>query len=223
MSVSALLTQLELAYGKAKLARLTVVPKSTVDYELYHISTDDKIKEFIPRFSTKTIDGEDQSIVRTSTASTLLGCMKGYGNVLYAKNQIFHVYEMDWKYAVRPDKKLMPDVQYTDEHWLVPYLPNYRSYKGNIVASFQLYRSELYYVDDKVITNSWILVHNTKAIKVTPNIVLESGYWEMECCGWNGYLQWNPILDQTIRFHKLSEAEYNKKRQLTTGKKVLDW
>lgn len=93
--------------------------------------------------------GEDNTVPRVSTAPTLLGCMAGYSSLynlfmsIYdGKRQppVFYIYDIDYTYCIKPSKKLVPDVEESDEYWLVTYDKETVKYRGKKTAVINLYR-----------------------------------------------------------------------------------
>src|SRR5690606_41835575 len=85
-----------------------------------HLSTNPRIKEFIPSVTDRTANKEDRSIARVSTAPTILGCLIGYvkawddfywpdsdkqNNLL----QMLTIYQFDVEAVIKPSKKLLFD------------------------------------------------------------------------------------------------------------------
>lgn len=122
---------------------------------LLHVSTNGKIKEFIPRISTeKYLVNEDLTTPRISTADTLFGCINGAFNIdsdfIYKHPNSKHddysvkgkylggyyIYTFDYEYAVKPNKKAMEDTKYTNEHWLVTYNKQTIKYIPRIIGKF---------------------------------------------------------------------------------------
>lgn len=97
----------------------------------YHISTNPKIKKFIPRICDRSQEGEDRSIPRICVAENLMDCMFGYidvfSNLLKTCEEDgdyfggWKIYGFDTPYAIKPSKALLPDVDKTGERWLVNY------------------------------------------------------------------------------------------------------
>lgn len=108
---------------------VTTVEKAASNLKtLYHVSTDPKLKRFYPRVSSKLYPNETAQIPRTSTSPSLLQCILGYGGFYQDTryrdktfNGIYYVYAPEWDVAFKPSQKLVGDVAYTDEHWLLYY------------------------------------------------------------------------------------------------------
>lgn len=137
--------QLATAFGKGWEDQFTIISRDTQPEgsQLYHVSTDTEIKSFYPRMSTRLYDNETKAIPRLSTSPTLLQCLIGRGVMDIEQkmtdkkgNQSMHycVYRMDWRYAVRPTEKHVPDTNRTGEHWLLFPDPDHREHIGHPIA-----------------------------------------------------------------------------------------
>ena len=122
---------------------------------LLHVSTNGKIKEFIPRISTeKYLVDEDLTTPRISTADTLFGCINSAFNIdsdfIYERVNTphgdatvkgkylggYYIYTFDYEYAIKPNKKAMEDTKFTNEHWLVTYNKQTIKYIPRIIGKF---------------------------------------------------------------------------------------
>jgi hypothetical protein len=106
------------------------IPRSAfiknMNYNLYHISTNGEIKELVPRITNKPLDGENIFISRISASPTVDECFKAIGlnSVVHEKthSRIYYVYRLlltSSHHVVKPTKKLVPDVNMTNEHWVL--------------------------------------------------------------------------------------------------------
>lgn len=107
---------------------------------LYHISTDQGLRSMIPSVTRRTLTTEDRAIPRISVAPTLAGCILAYQACWhdFASGEYsgWYVYGLPYQHAVRPSKELLPDVEITDEHWLVTFDPETVVYTPIPVAKF---------------------------------------------------------------------------------------
>jgi hypothetical protein len=100
-----------------------------------HISKNTNIRKFIPQLTLRGSPDECRDITRVCVAPTLLGCILGYA---VTENDFFayasdgkeddykggyKIYALPVKASLRPNKSMVPDVQGTDEHWVVSYSP----------------------------------------------------------------------------------------------------
>jgi hypothetical protein len=112
---------------------------------LLHISTNGKIKEFVPFITQRSANNEDLTVPRICVAPTLLGCLIGYGAAScdfltdpdgeYGDSSYrggWYIYGLPFEKALKPSAGLLWDQKYTDEHWLVTYSESTRVYKPTI-------------------------------------------------------------------------------------------
>lgn len=175
---------------------LKVVSSSDVGLtHLLHISTNGKIKEFVPSITKRTANNEDRSVPRVSVAPTLLGCMIGYAATSYdfladpdgeygdsSYRGGWYIYGIPFEKALKPSSGLLWDQRYTDEHWLVTYNENSRSYKPTVFG--KCFYKELINVarTGKVPFRRMVLlveVSQDVSIKFSAKITLTKGYWEI--------------------------------------------
>lgn len=117
--------------------------------KLLHISTDPKIKQFVPNITKRTANNENRSVPRISTAPSLLGCLIGYCAAALDFSQGDHhpdwlggwyIYGIPFELALKPSPKLLHDQRNSDEHWLITYSETTRSYAPTKLGKF-FYRS----------------------------------------------------------------------------------
>lgn len=107
---------------------------------LYHMSTNDNIKQFVAKKPNKNRSAkmENTSVSRISSASDLNGCIIGYNSVIddtidCRKSNgketfpIYYLYEFDSDItALKPNKKLVPDVDISNEYWILTHKPKFK-------------------------------------------------------------------------------------------------
>lgn len=107
-----------------------------------HISPNKNLKEMFPYVTSAMMMGEDRHIPRISVADTLVDCINGEDRILYnfyskenpkAESEMkdkahwrggYYIYRLDYEEAIKPSVKLVPDIEYTNEYWLVNYTNN---------------------------------------------------------------------------------------------------
>ena len=106
---------------------------------LYHISTNHELGAMMPSVTRRTLSAEDRAIPRISVAPTLAGCILAYQACDYDfdadEYKGWYVYGLPFEHAVRPTKQLLPDVEMSDEHWLVTFDPDTVAYYPRTVAN----------------------------------------------------------------------------------------
>lgn len=157
---------------------------------LYHISVDPKIKRFIPELSRRTALKEDRTVPRISTAPTIIGCLLGYQADLgeFLNNTLgddwnggWYVYGFDSQPSVLPGKKILIDVQTTDERWLVPYRSDKWQYPAKMIGKFY-YRKASVYTQGK--NQKWevevlVEVNRDAEIRFFDGLTLAEGFWNL--------------------------------------------
>lgn len=127
-----------------------------VNRPLYHISMNPRIKLFTPQISKRTMTKEDRSLPRISTSTSLIGCMNGYQSVHHdIKDRkklnfsgLYKIYELPFQYAIKPDRKLVPDVDHSDEYWLISWKKDTYGIVPNQAGEFFVAKTETVYGND---------------------------------------------------------------------------
>lgn len=168
--------------------------------QLYHISTNPKIKAFVPQVSRRTIDKEDIRVPRVSTAPGIIGCLLGYGAMWgdwYNNTAQWTIYSMDFELSFEPNKKLLPDQRETGEQWLITYSPETREYHGRKIGVLKLLGHKSRRVP-KGITNEleYVLsVNRGETVWFSETCECREGYWSVILTDW---------LDGTANIGKVS-------------------
>lgn len=126
---------------KNKRNNLKVVHRDEVDRQyLYHLTMDARLRTMAPQVSQRTLSAEDRAIPRISTSTSLAGCMLGYQSTTHDFQQQhyrgWYIYGLEYDYAVIPNKRLLPDVDVSEEFWLVTYDGSTTAYKTKMLAKF---------------------------------------------------------------------------------------
>lgn len=116
---------------------------------VWHISPTDEIKEFVPRKVKRQMPGEDETVARVCTASTLLDAIRGYAVTVvdFLSKETNNAGDDDWRggyyiYAIptpiniQPTEKLAPISKWCDERWLVDYKQNKQPYPAKVIGQF---------------------------------------------------------------------------------------
>lgn len=199
-----------------KLNQLTLYSAAEVNRPLYHISMDSNISYFTPQISKRTLSVEDRSLPRISTSTCLIGCLNGYQSALHDMdnrqhkqfNGIFTVYDLPYQYAVKPSKKLLADVDYSDEYWLVSYKKEtYRTIPHRL-AEFTIPKIERVYGKDTTDETYHMYVKvNQGELYLNQSMKLSQGYYSVLLKGYH----FRYPLDQRnlIEVQPISERDYN--------------
>lgn len=204
--------------------------------QILHISSDTNIKEMIPRISTRQMGSEDRTTPRVVGAPTLYGCILAYQSVpqdyMFSSSKTkdnksnwkngYKIYAIPYKFCLKPSKALVPDVQNTDETWLVNYDEETRSYKPETAG--RVFCQEFRFkprIGKKPQYEATIFVEVTleQGLWFSKNHKLEKGHWKIEAPvydeeSWK-HLRWDQ--DSEVRVENITQAEW-----LSTKRSVAD-
>lgn len=203
-------------------SELTLFSAGEVNRPLYHVSMNPNVRIFSPKVSSRTLSSEDRSVPRVSTSTSLIGCLNGYQSMFTdmagreRKNftGLYTVYELPYQYAVKPSKKLLSDVETSDEYWLVSWKKETYSIRPNTVCEFTIPQVQTTYGSDgedqrvtmflKVLGESLYLTHDIKLVK---------GYYEITL---RNYDYDYPLENNNkIEVREITENDYNKVTSLS--------
>lgn len=225
------LAQLEnelLTYSDGVARNLTVVSKEkSPTPDLYHISMDPSIKVFCPRISDRQMSTEDRTVPRVVTATSLYGCILAYASAHedYMKMESkqankdskwrngYYIYKLDYQFCLKPTNKLVPDVAFTDETWLVSYSPETKNYPSSRIGKLFITEIKNIIVGDKlpeVDASACVEVLDPAGIQLSKNQRLAQGYWLVELSIWDRE-SWRNLAwtnDKEIKVKQISKEEY---------------
>jgi len=203
-------------------SELTLFSAGEVNRPLYHVSMNPNVRIFSPKVSSRTLSSEDRSVPRVSTSTSLIGCLNGYQSMFTdmagraRKNftGLYTVYELPYQYAVKPSKKLLSDVETSDEYWLVSWKKETYSIRPNTVCEFTIPQVQTTYGSDgedqrvtmflKVLGESLYLTHDINLVK---------GYYEITL---RNYDYDYPLENNNkIEVKEITENDYNKVTSLS--------
>lgn len=201
---------------------LTLYSAKEVNRPLYHVSMNPNVTIFSPKISVRTLSDEDRSVPRISTSTSIIGCMNGYQSIFSdmagreRKNftGLYTVYELPYQYAIKPSKKLLKDVDISDEYWLVSWKKETYSISPTVVCEFNVPQVQTTYGSDgedklvtmfiKVLGESLYLSHDLKLAK---------GYYEVTL---RNYTYSYPLENnKKIEVKEITENDYNKVTSLS--------
>lgn len=233
-----LLNQLAIAFGEKELGGFEIVDRGAYDVPLIHISTDSKIKNFIPRMSFRIYPGETTALPRISTCPDLKGCLMGYGDIAISDHQntmkngkngsdiVYTIYGFEkWEHAVIPPKKYLPDVQHSNEHWLIAYSPETRIYKPEICGEFFLRSIEYDIRSTETHRNYRLLMRVTSPFNLLPGMKMSKGFYEILIYNFVPPIKSKDreesrfILDKDVQVRPIREGEYVLNYNLCRSKK----
>ncbi len=200
----------------------TVVTKEELkqNYMLHISPSKMNNKPYIPRIGTRQGLSEDRTVPRITVAPTLYGCYIGYAQLI---NQFFnynpnnsddyrqglYIHEIEFDEALKPNNKLVYDSSRSDEHWLVTYDEETKTYKGKVIGKMFISEIRTKANSGKLaIIEATIYIHVTKSegIQFSKNIFLPNGYFivqnisEVHNCSWDD--------DNKIKVLEINQTEF---------------
>ena len=112
---------------------------------LIHIAKE-KFKDLVPNISRRAAYSEDNTLPRIHTSNTLLNCINGYASLVWdvlngdlgdKKDTYkggYYIYFIPFEFALKPNKRLVYDADVTNEHWLISYNKETKTYKPSAMG-----------------------------------------------------------------------------------------
>lgn len=209
------------AYAKLLSDKITdhitpVLRKDIFGQNLYHISTNPKIKTFIPQVSARTLDKEDVRVPRICTAPTLLACFVGYGSLwadFYSGTKDsgrWTIYGFDFDLGFVAGKKLLPDQATTDEHWLLTYSKATGEYVPKKLGLIKAVACKSRKVGDTTVNDIEFVVEvRSDGIYWNRDQLLERGYWHVVVSNWKDSDPTRRLRDTTCTVTALDRKQYD--------------
>lgn len=198
---------------------------------LLHISRDNKIEKFVPSVTKRSLEGEDRTVARISTAPSLAGCIMGYASDIHdfmnrpttrsgdGSRKVkfaggWSIYGIPFEYALVPTKKLLPDVRRTEERWLVNYSQRFVEYPAMLLGKF--FYESVTHVAGKEGTDT-ILSMVVEVLTDDPVIfdnkhVLTKGFWKLTIAGLHASRRWDQI--PVVECERLDQKVYDERKTL---------
>lgn len=194
----------------------------------FHISTNNNLKSFEPRVSRRTMNKEDRSVPRVSTAATLNGCLSGYSAALYDWEAMdadkwqggWKIYAIPFEVALKPNKKILGDAEQTEEIWLVPYNKEHVRYQATPVGEVFFTKVGREATGDsklprKVVVQAYVRIAEGNMLPLNKSTVLRAGYYQLT------YNNWFEAMDlrnpQDIMVKPITSGDYNSYKKLGAG------
>lgn len=192
---------------------------------LLHISTNTKIKEFVPVVSRRTAKNEDRTVPRVCVAASIMDCINGY--VSFLVDFMDHspeewkggyvIYEIPYTVAGSPDKSLVPDVELTKEKWILPFDATHREIEPKKVG--KMFVSNVFIENSSGNERTWsavfyVNVSEPTGLWLTETTKLEQGYWRVQLAYSKDRWQFD---DSTISFSEVPRTEYTQAKGVTAG------
>lgn len=225
MSVKAIEEVLELTH-KQVTENVKIVNSKDIGDFVYHISKN-KQKELVPNISRRAGYEEDNTLPRVHTSDTLLGCISGYTSFSMSADIRFrtkddefkggyYVHVIPFTAGLRPNKKILSDVETVNEIWLITYDKSTVSFKPTniekiFITSVTRYNLNTY---KQVIE---LFLETTVAIKLDKNTTVEPGLYKLKITSTSKNVDpYNSELKETIEIiSKVNSTEYEENKKLS--------
>jgi hypothetical protein len=205
---------------------MTVVTPQTLGTPyLLHISKDTDLARFVPGVTRRGMKKEDRTVARVSTSPCLMGCLLAYNSDMFdfherkpglkfgeARSVPFKggyaIYGFQFDVAVRPTRKLVPDVEQTDEHWLLPYDERHTAYQPETLGKV-FYSSVAYEVwEGRAVPRieMYVEVLTEQPIWLDGRQKLTKGCWRITMTDLHRSVKWNEVRGLTIE--EISNSDY---------------
>ena len=195
-----------------------ITPEDLGQTGVFHIATLN-FSALVPNISRRGAWTEDNTLPRVHCAPTLLGCLRGHAGIVeLALNNLvgmakgdeyrggFYIYHIPFEVALKPNKKMVYDCDYTDEVWLVPYSKETRLYRPDLIGKAVICSAKVESVKGVLTTTLELAIDVPKGMKlaIDKENVLSEGYWLS-------------YFVQTLNQRKSTEIEYVKSKPTTNG------
>ena len=205
---------------------MTVVTPQTLGTPfLLHISKDTDLSRFVPGVTRRGMKKEDRTVARVSTAPSLLGCLLAYDSDMFdfherkaglkfgEARQVpykggYAIYGFRYDAAVRPSRKLVPDVEQTDEHWLLPYDERHTSYTPELLGKV-FYSSVAYEViEGRAVPRieMYVEVNTDEGIWLDGRQKLTRGCWRITVTDLHRSPKWNEV--RGLKVEEINSSDY---------------
>ena len=211
---------------------IEVVPASSIDRKyLIHISSNTNIKAFVPMMSGRTMDKEDRGVPRVCTAPELVSAIMGYGAGMYENIYAFEkkqddpgwkngyqIYGLPFVYALKAGKKLLPESNITNEHWLVAYNEETAEYKPTrlgimFYGDITIKRGSEFSTGSEV--EIFVRVDTKDGLHFTPHQHLAKGFWYYKGSDPGNIRNYNST--KNAKAVVITESEFNQKKRMVAA------
>lgn len=196
-------------------SNLEIITNNEAKIPFYHISTK-RYTELVPNVSRRAALSEDNTMPRVYVSPYLAGCIASVENIGYTainyksgdkslkKNKAetpykggYYIHMVTPRVALKPNKKLVYDVKLTDEHWLVPYSPMYKTYETRVIGKLFVKSISFIPVTGKFPLESidYCLEVQKPGLWINNKVYLPQGNWILT------------MVDSVYKSHRLITAE----------------
>lgn len=199
-----------------------VMPSDMNNGVVYHIAQN-RQKEMFPFISKRQGPKEDNTVPRVHVCASLIGCFRGYATMVdnslmekpiqsnedkrKSEHKSFvdykggyYIHELQVPVALAPTKKLVPDVDDSNELWLVTYNELTKSYPSKVIGKLIL--CEIVFKPEagkypNITTRYAIEVSSINGLKLDNRKFLGKGYWMVET-----------VNNKLIKHHAISKEQF---------------
>lgn len=211
-----------------------ITPDNSGQSYMYHIAKT-KMKTLVPNISRRANMAEDNTVARIHVCMDLQGCFMGYAaikndadsmppispsdkdekNVWYGG---YYLYTIPYEYALKPNRKLVPDADTTDECWLISYNEETRTYTPISVTKI-IYTHMHSHAESRgaYISHIYYMVQVGEfGLHITKNRFLEKGYYRFRFTDEYALYPKPNLVNLIDEIEPISEGEFNNARRTHT-------
>lgn len=201
---------------------VSVVSNKMIDQKfMLHISSDKmNNKPYVPWIGRRQAETEDRTVPRITVAPTLYGCYIGYAQFItqfFGYNpdndtgykQGLYIHEIEFEEALKPNNRLVYDSTRSDEHWLVTYDLDTRTYKGKVIGKMFINELKVKPVSGKevvVAATIYVEINKPEGVRLSKNYFLSKGYHVIENVDDANLCSWDK--DKELSVREIGKAEY---------------
>lgn len=168
-----------------------VTPESLGQKEFFHIAKQ-SFKELVPNISKRGPDNEDNTLPRVHVSIHLVGCINGYGVVSQDVVESdyggesgyrggYYLYFVPFEYSLQPNRKLVGDQPQVDEHWLITYNQDTKTFKpsaiGRIVNERTSFLPSTHHRGAQELLSMVVEVPKLARLRLDEKTWIAEGYW----------------------------------------------
>lgn len=208
-----------------------VTPGDMNNGVVYHIAQS-RQKEMFPFISKRQAPSEDNTVPRVHVCASLIGCFRGYATMVETSLSTapiaskedkrkgehksfvdykggYYIHELQTPVALAPSKKLVPDVESSEELWLVTYNELTKSYPSKVIGKLIL--CEIQFVPEAgqyphITTKYAIEVSSIGGLKLDKRKFLGKGYWMVET-----------VNDKLVKHYAIEKEKFNEIKEFSAN------
>lgn len=208
-----------------------VTPESLGQKEFFHIAKQ-SFKELVPNISKRGPDNEDNTLPRVHVSIDLVGCINGYGAVSQDITESdyssesgyrggYYLYFVPFEYSLQPNRKLIGDQPQVDEHWLITYNQETKTFTpsaiGRIVNLCTSFLPSTLKNGAQELLTLAVEVPKDARLCLDGKDWVSAGYWMVEVTRTNG-----KDLFKLHKYYSMTEEEFIKHAAEKTDRLTLE-